>query len=282
MTIDRNTVSKFFREGWWRRPLFAYRLWRAENYRWKNMKDVWEYVGKDRNVAYMMMSSSKNEEQVQNTGQRIAQALKQGLDIEPNHQVLEIGCGVARIGRELAPHCGDWWGCDISSSIIRVARQRTAHLKNVHFQTLNDSSLQEFDNNTFDRTYCHAVFMHLPQIDVFSYIREMCRVTKPGGIIFYDAFNLDTENGWGRFIWEIEHYDNRQTRPIHHSRFSNTQELTGYTQRANLGLLHCLTPGFWVQIVAAKHPVESLAGGNQELSLEQLRARVDPEALAVI
>lgn len=245
------------------------------------MREVWEYIGRDRDVAYLMMNSSRNEEELQNSGQMVAQALRKGLGIKPNHRVLEVGCGVARIGRELAPYCGEWWGCDISSSIIQIARRRTAHLKNVHFQILSDSSLRDFDDDTFDRVYCHAVFMHLPQIDIFAYVQEMRRITKPGGIVFYDAINLGSEEGWTRFIWEMKHYEGRQDRPIHHSRFSTPQELVIYTQRADLALLYCLTPRFWVQIVGAKCPVES-SGEERELLIEQLRTQVDPEALAFI
>ncbi|MDW8101848.1 MAG: class I SAM-dependent methyltransferase, partial [Anaerolineae bacterium] len=206
------------------------------------------------------------------SGQRAAQALVQGLSINQSHKVLEVGCGVARIGRELAPHCGEWWGCDISSSIIRIAKQRTAHLKNVNLKVLSDNSLRDFNDNEFDRVYCHAVFMHIPQIDIFAYIKEMGRVTKPGGLIFYDALNLSTEEGWARFVWEIEHYKGREVRPIHHSRFATPQELIIFTRKAGLQLLYCLTPKFFVQIVATK----------AEGSKEELRKLVDPEALAFI
>lgn len=276
----RDIIVKVFKEGWWRKPLAAYRLWRAENRRWGSTKEVWEYIGKDRNVAYFMMNGSKTEEELQESGQRVAYALRVGLGIGLNHKVLEVGCGVARIGRELAPYCGEWWGCDISDSIIRIARKRTAHLKNVNFKVLSDNSLRDFGDNVFDRTYCHAVFMHLPQMDIFAYIREMGRVTKPGGLIFYDALNLSTEEGWARFIWEIKHYEGRKVRPIHHSRFATPQELIVFTQRAGLSLLHCLTPGCFVQIVATK--VEGLTVKEREALLEELRGLVDPKALALI
>ncbi|MEM2046092.1 MAG: methyltransferase [Candidatus Bathyarchaeia archaeon] len=169
MTLNRDAIAKFFREGWWRKPLSAYRLWRAEHRGWKDAHSVWEYIGRDRNVAYLMMDSSRSEEELWEKGRKVAQALRWGLNIKRDHRVLELGCGVARIGRELAPYCGEWWGCDISTSLIRIAQQRTAHLKNVHFKVLHDNSLRDFEDNYFDYSYCHAVFMHLAQIDIFTY-----------------------------------------------------------------------------------------------------------------
>ncbi|MFN8460138.1 MAG: class I SAM-dependent methyltransferase, partial [Anaerolineae bacterium] len=125
--LTRSNIAKFFQEGYWRRPLYTYRLWRMESHRWGSMKSVWEHIGRDRQLAFMMINNSQDEAQLQATGRQVAEGLTYGLKIEPQHRVLEIGCGVARIGRELAPHCGEWWGCDISGSIIRLARQRTAH-----------------------------------------------------------------------------------------------------------------------------------------------------------
>ena len=280
--LNRQVLRRFFREGWWRRPLFAYRLWRTETRRWGSAKEVWEYIGRDQAVAYLMMNNSKNEEELRSSGQRVAQALRQGLDIRPDHRVLEVGCGVARIGRELAPYCGEWWGCDISGSVIQIAERRTAQLGNVHFRVLEESSLRGFEENAFDRVYCHAVFMHLAQIDVFAYVEEMCRVVKPGGLVFYDGINLTTEEGWSRFIWEVEHYRGREVRPIHLSRFTTPEEMRVYAQRAGLGLLYCLTPRFWVQVVAAKYRDGDLSDKEREKFLERLRGRVDYEALAAI
>jgi hypothetical protein len=124
--------------------------------------------------------------------------------------------------------------------------------------------------------------MHLAQIDIFAYVQEMHRVAKPGGLIYYDAINLTTEEGWARFTWEMEHYRGRQMRPIHHSRFATSEELAVYAERAGLGLLYCLTPRFWVQVVAVKFPREGSASESLELFLERLRGQVDPGALAGI
>jgi SAM-dependent methyltransferase len=273
-------IAKFFDEGYWQHPLLAYRLWRTENRRWGSMKEVWEYVGRNKNFAFLMMNNSKDEEELQTSGGLVADGLKRGLNIESGHKVLEVGCGVARIGRELAPYCGEWWGCDISSSIIRIARHRTAHLKNVHFEVLTDCSLNGFPDDSFDRVYCYAVLMHMDQEDIFSYVQEMRRVMKPGGIVSFDAINLVSEEGWTRFMWEVEHYKDRQAaRPIHHSRFSTPQELSLYAEKAGLGLLYCLEPKMMVRVIATKYPADCLTDDDQHWYADNLRTQVDVDAL---
>ena len=159
--LSRNEVARFFKEGYWRHPIFTYRMWRGESRKWSSGKEVWEYIGRNRRHAFLLVDNSADEEELQTKGGAVAQGLRPGLGIQSHHKVLEVGCGVARIGRELAPSCGEWWGCDISSSMIRIARQRTTHLENVHFEVLEHSSLHCFSSDTFDRVYCCVVFMHL-------------------------------------------------------------------------------------------------------------------------
>ncbi len=77
-----------------------------------------------------MVDNSVNEAHLVARGQVTANAFVRGLSIKPDHQVLEEGYGVARIGRELAPYCREWRGCDISSSMIKIARRRTPYLDN--------------------------------------------------------------------------------------------------------------------------------------------------------
>ena len=116
-----------------------------------------------------------------------------------NSRVLEIGCGMARVGRELAPHVGEWHGADISRNMLEKARERTAHLSNVHLHELSDVSLAQFPTESFDFVYATTVFMHLDKEDLYQYLLESHRVLRPGGMAFFDTWNLlhpDTYRLW--------------------------------------------------------------------------------------
>ena len=114
-------------------------------------------------------------------------------------RVLEVGCGMARVGREMAPKVGEWHGADISANMLDFARARTSHLKNVHLHELSDVSLSAFTDESFDFVYITTVLMHLDKEDVYQYLLESHRVLKPGAMAFFDTWNLlhpDTHRIW--------------------------------------------------------------------------------------
>lgn len=250
--INRKMVRTFVKGGYWRHPLRAWRIFRAETAR-KNSgyKAAWEAVGKDAGWAYTMMNGSPDETTLQRTGSDMAGRLTHALALSNDHRVLELGCGVARIGRELAPSVGQWHGADISGPLLKIARSRTMHLPNVHFHELNTPILP-FADDSFDRAYCHLVFFHLDKEDLFIYLNELRRVLAPGGIIYFDTWNLIHPEGWRRFLWEIEHHRHKRVKPAHRNQFATAEEIRLYTEKAGLAPLHVFYESFWIQTIAAK------------------------------
>lgn len=121
------------------------------------------------------------------------------IGLDRSSRVLEIGCGLARVGRELAPHVGEWHGADISSGMLARARERLKGLTNVHLHELSDVSLARFADGTFDFVYATTVLMHLDKEDLYQYVLEAWRILKPGGWAFFDTWNLlhpDTYRMW--------------------------------------------------------------------------------------
>lgn len=119
--------------------------------------------------------------------------------LDRSSRVLEIGCGLARVGRELAPHVGEWHGADISAGMLARARERLDGLPNVHLHELSDVTLGSFGDGSFDFVYATTVFMHLDKEDLYQYVLETFRVLKPGGQAFFDTWNLlhpDTFRMW--------------------------------------------------------------------------------------
>src|SRR5262249_29149371 len=155
-------------------------------------------------TAYAMVDGSPDEQALRASGARVAEALRRGLAIRPSDRVLELGCGVGRIGRELAPNCGEWHGVDISPNMVRIAAARTAHPANAPLAVFADSSLACYPDAAFDRIYSHIVLFHLDKEDVFGYLSEFRRVLKPDGLVYFDTWNLAHPFGWQRFLHERE------------------------------------------------------------------------------
>ena len=205
--------------------------------------------------ALSMMDGSPNEETCQLTGRYMAKRISNALLLNQDDFVLELGCGIGRIGREIAPLCGKWFGVDISSTLIEIAKQRMNHLNNVAFKVLNKTSLHNFSDHFFDKVYSHAVFIHLDKEDAFLYLKEIARVLKPGGILYFDTWNLKNEVGWERWMMEVETWsqsDQRRRKHVSRNQFSTTDEITLYVKKSGLVELFSLSHSFWIQEIAVK------------------------------
>src|SRR4029079_11510985 len=67
--------------------------------------------------------------------------LEETVGINPSDVILEIGCGIGRVGQVLAPQCKQWIGCDVSPNMLEFARQRLASFVNVQFVEISGFDL---------------------------------------------------------------------------------------------------------------------------------------------
>jgi SAM-dependent methyltransferase len=123
---------------------------------------------------------------------RSIEAQLKRLPAKANHRALkalEIGCGPGRLVKPLSRHFGEIHGVDVSDEMIKLARQRLVDTPHAYFHATNGSSLEQFADDSFDFVYSYAVFQHIPSREVvLEYMREICRVLKPGGV-FHGQFN---------------------------------------------------------------------------------------------
>src|SRR5690606_33993014 len=133
---------------------------------------------------------SANEEVARLTGAYTARQVACDLDLGCSDRVLELECGVGRIGRELAPCDVNWQGTDISANMLAVARERLAGFPNVDLAELRRSRLDGIADASLTKAYCVAVFIHMDKEDFFLYLEELARVLEPGGLLFFDTWNL--------------------------------------------------------------------------------------------
>jgi ubiquinone/menaquinone biosynthesis C-methylase UbiE len=163
-----------------------------------------------------------------------AQDLVELASISMHDEVLEVGCGVGRIGRELAPRCRSWTGSDISTNMLAAASERLDRLNNVRLVHLSGAGLREFPDDSFDVVYAANMFAHLDEIDRWQYVEEAFRVLRPGGRIYVDNVDLESHEGWTMFV---DHARRSQAleRPPYDTRFSTRAELMIYVTRAGFG-----------------------------------------------
>lgn len=120
--------------------------------------------------------------------------------LKPNLKILDVGCGPGTITIDIAttyvPN-GHVTGLEYSPEVVERARGHAArrNVANVEFIT-GDAHALPFADHTFDITHAHQVLQHIA--DPVLALKEMRRVTKPGGIV------ASRESDWQTFAWYPE------------------------------------------------------------------------------
>ena len=97
---------------------------------------------------------------------------------------LDIGCGIGRIAKWVAPLVKEYHGVDFSTEMIKKAKEIFSSAENVSFIVNNGIDLRLFDDDKFDVAHICLVFQHMQRELILNYIKEVYRVLKKGGIFF--------------------------------------------------------------------------------------------------
>jgi SAM-dependent methyltransferase len=210
----------------------------------------WEYIGRSASDAFHMMDGSTSEEDLHRRGEFMANLLAVALEITPRSRVLEVGCGVARVGREMAPRCAAWTGADISRSLLRHARRRTAHLTNVDLRHLAGEGLEGLPDAAWDRLYCHKVLLHVDEPGIAVLLRDIRRVLQPHGLAYLDVWN--GEHADVQDLARREQADPVLRRQPHRSRFYTRGQVQSWLTAAGLQPVWIADSSFLIQVISAR------------------------------
>lgn len=98
--------------------------------------------------------------------------------------VMELGCGIGRIIRHLAPHFERALGLDLSNEMIEQAKIINHGLRHLDFQVNVRPDLGNMTNECMDVVVCYNTFPFIPTPDmVHSYMKDMFRVLRPKGLL---------------------------------------------------------------------------------------------------
>jgi SAM-dependent methyltransferase len=225
-------ASSSFAWGFWARASRSRRFPPLSHLHRRQYAATWDALTGSREEAYSAAAGCKKDEaEFRHSAATTVQNLLELAPVRRDDQVLEVGCGVARIGRELACCCATWTGADISANMLTQAARRLEGLSNVRLVQLHAVGLSEFENGSFDVVYFTNMLIHLDEMDRWQYAQEAFRVLRPSGRIFMDIIDIESEAGWGMFARDAVRYKDLE-RPPYMPRFSNSPELTVYLQRA--------------------------------------------------
>jgi SAM-dependent methyltransferase len=216
-------------------------------------KSTWQQLARSADAAKTSVAGTADEEQFAITGAQTVDLLQKFVGVRPTDVILEVGCGVGRVGKFLAPICRQWIGTDISANMLRFARQRLQGLENVKLVELSGSALKEIPTASVDVVYCTIVFMHLFEWDRYRYVHDAHRVLRPGGRIFYD--NMDIISPHGKMMFDHGLSLDPMARPAHLSMTSTGDELETYARWAGFTDIRVHRwADAWVGVAAIKAP----------------------------
>jgi SAM-dependent methyltransferase len=213
-------------------------------------KKVWSALSTTEDQAKLHVIGVTDEAALQATGEETLRFLQDSVGIGKEDAVLEIGCGVGRVGKVVAPLCQKWIGCDVASNMLSLTAQRLKELSNVELVEISGYDLSGVADASVDVVYCTVVFMHLESWDRYSYILEAFRVLRPGGRIYVDNINLCSDGGWK--VFETHRAFSPSDRPPHMTQNSTPQEIETYLKRAGFDEVRMRADDDWIRAWGSK------------------------------
>ena len=198
-------------------------------YRRSNYKEVWTALSASEAAAKTHVGGSEDEGKLTRSGIGTTNFLLENVGVDSSDVVLEIGCGIGRVGQQLASRCRKWIGCDVSARMLNLAAERLRESPNVELVETSGYDLKPIADVSVDLVYCTAVFMHLEQWDRYNYVEEAFRVLRAGGKLYVDNVDICSEKGWE--IFQRHRQFRPETRPAHITECSTPQELEEYLRR---------------------------------------------------
>ena len=220
-----------------------------------NYKDFWNAKAQTVTGAMIAVDGSADEDVLRLTGAYTKKQVELALQLQPTDRVFEIGCGVGRIGREIASNIASWHGLDIADNMVAVTRERLATYPNVSASALTRSRLDPLDDASMDKGYCVAVFIHMDKEDFLLYLQDVARVLVPGGLFYFDTWNIAHPVGWRRYHYEVMQAgrnDPGQRKDVARNQFCVPEEVGLYVQKAGLEIVLTMTDSPWVQMLVRK------------------------------
>lgn len=232
----------------------------------ESYQSFWDHQAATPEGALAGVDGSASEAIVRRTGAWAARQVVAALALDGTQRVLELGCGVGRIGRELADRCALWYGVDVSEAMLKVAAERLAHVPHKSLSVLRRTALPMLADGALDAVYSVAVLCHMDKEDLFLYVREVERVLRPGGLAYLETWNLAHPMGWRRWRFEVDAWarsDQQRRKNVSRNQFCVPEEFRLYVEQAGLSVLALYADSPWLQLVAARSPSADQCAAEQ-------------------
>ncbi|WP_010582201.1 class I SAM-dependent methyltransferase [Schlesneria paludicola] len=187
-------------------------------------------------------------------------ATKRLLELSPQVNILDIGCGNGLYARRLAECGASVVAFDFSEGMIHNARRRTTrHLDRIEYRVLDatdEPQLRQLGENAFDSAISMMVLFDIPVIDPL--LRALAALLRPGGTfvfsVVHPCFNsarfaqmVEAEDRDGRLVrtFALKQYEYMTSRTYRGEGIAGQPEIQSTFHRPLHVLLgSCFSAGF--------------------------------------
>ena len=117
-------------------------------------KKVWSALSSTEDQAKLHVIGVTDEDALRETGEQTLKFLRESVGIRKDDVVLEIGCGIGRVGRLVAPLCRKWISCDVASNMLALAAERLRDLPGMKLKEISGYDLSGVADASVDLVYC--------------------------------------------------------------------------------------------------------------------------------
>jgi SAM-dependent methyltransferase len=169
-------------------------------------RDFWDESGRsDAKLAIYwherMLDPAGREEFFEHMGEEDARRL--AWFVHPEARVLDLGCGIGRVMKRLAPHCREIVGIDISAEMVARSADYLRGVGNARVVRNDGWTLLGVEDGSIDFAYSLLCLIHVDKRNAYQYLREIKRVLAPGGLALLQFQDILTDEGLAKFVKQV-------------------------------------------------------------------------------
>ncbi|WP_096154879.1 MULTISPECIES: class I SAM-dependent methyltransferase [Bacillus] len=145
--------------------------------------------------AYNNKASERNTTEVE--GWKAIERNEFLAKLNKKGKLLEIGAGPGHDGKFFLEQGLEVTCIDLSPEMVQKCTEKGLNAKVMSFDEMS------FEDNSFDYVWALNCLLHVPKNELDKVLKEIKRVLKPGGLLYYGVYGGKNSEG----VWENDFYE---------------------------------------------------------------------------
>lgn len=149
----------------------------------------------------------------------IQMQLLKWIGIQPDHRIVDVGCGSGRLAHQLAKNgFSDYTGYDVVTDLLSFAKSQCSKSR-FKFKKIEGTHIP-LPESSVDLVCFFSVFTHLFHQDSYKYLLSAKSILKQNGKVAFSFLTFDEDEHWVEFDRLV-----RLEKPTHHNQFMTNSQI---------------------------------------------------------